>query len=99
MQRDAKALLDGTIGGVIGTVTMSLLMLTARRAGLLGRHPPEVIADKALDTLGWHKHSEQTRNALAAALHVGFGATAGALFGLLQRRLRSPIGAAGQGVL
>src|SRR5947209_8155344 len=98
MQRDVEALVDGGISGVAGTAAMSALMLGARRIGLLGRQPPERLTEHVLDTLGLERH-ETTQDVLAAMLHFGFGATMGALFGLVHRRTDARLGATAQGVL
>ncbi len=39
------------------------------------------------------------QDALALTLHLAFGSTVGALFGLVSRRLRVPLGPGLQGVL
>ena len=87
MQRDVKAVLDGALGGVLGTAGMSGLMLAAGKAGLMGEHPPDKIAGAALDAVGIHEPDEEAQDAVASVLHLGFGMGCGALFGLLHRRL------------
>ncbi|MGI8855899.1 MAG: DUF6789 family protein [Thermomicrobiales bacterium] len=87
MQRDLKAILDGALGGAVGTVGMSSLMLAAAKAGLMGEHPPDTIAGAALDAVGVHEPDEEAQDAAATLLHFGFGIGCGALFGLLHRRL------------
>ena len=87
MQRDVKAIVDGGLGGALGTATMSVVMGAARWTGLVDRLPPEEIADRALDAGGVHDRGGRTRDAVAVAGHLGFGAVAGALFGVLHRRL------------
>ena len=75
---------SGALGGAAGTVVMSAAMLSARRAGLVSELPPERITATLLDAMGLHERDERIQDALAALLHLGFGATAGALFGLLR---------------
>lgn len=99
MQRDVKAMLDGALGGGIGTVAMSAVMLAAGESGLMGEHPPDKIAGAALDAVGIHERDEETQDALAALLHFGFGVGTGALFGLLHRRLPFRVNAALHGVI
>jgi Na+/proline symporter len=99
MQRDVAALIDGGIGGCIGTVVMSAVMLAAEKAGFMDRQPPEEIAGAALDAAGMTDRAEETEDVLAVLGHFGFGIAAGALFGLLHRRLRLPIPAALHGVV
>lgn len=99
MQRDVKAILDGGLGGAVGTVGMSALMLAAGKAGLLGEHPPDTIAGAALDVVGIHGQGEEQQDALAILLHFGFGIGTGALFGLLHRRLPFRMNATLHGVI
>ena len=80
-------LVDGALGGVAGTATMSALMLAAQRAGLMGQQPPEKIAEAAVHRAGVRGLSGGQQNALAVAGHFGFGASMGMAFGLLHRRL------------
>ena len=99
MQRDVKAILDGALGGAIGTVGMSSLMLAAGKAGLMGEHPPDKIAGAALDAVGVHNRDEEDQDAVATLLHFGFGIGCGALFGLLHRRLPFRVPGALHGML
>ena len=99
MQRDLQALRDGAIGGIIGTATMSAVMLVGEKTGLLPRQPPEDIAEAALDAAGMTGRSPAAQDALAMLAHFGFGAASGAVFALLHRRLRLPIPAAVHGAV
>jgi hypothetical protein len=97
VQRDVMALIEGAVSGVLGTLSMSIVMLAARRAGLVGQLPPERITEAALDAAGQGR-SKQVQDALAVILHLLFGAFVGSFFGLLHRRLRVPLGSALQGI-
>lgn len=99
MQRDVRALRDGALGGAVATVAMTGVMVGAQRLGLMGESPPERIAGAVLAASGRGTQSEGEREALAVAGHFGFGAAAGALFAVIHRRLRPPIGAPLHGVL
>ena len=99
MQRDIKAVMDGAIGGGLGTVTMSVVMLTAHKIGLMGRLPPEIVTEAALDATGVHDEPEAALDLLTALFHLGFGVGVGALFGLVHRRLRLPISSTLQGMV
>lgn len=99
MQRDVRAILDGALGGALGTVTMSAVMLLAGKAGLMGEHPPDLIAGKLLDATGVDARSEAAQDALASVAHLGFGVGSGAVFAVLHRRLRLPIPAELHGVV
>jgi len=93
-----KALLRGAVAGAIATVPMSLVMLGAKRAGLMGTQPPEKITARLLSALGWRQRSRETQDLVASLLHLGFGAGAGAVFVVLRRGLRLPGPAVLQGV-
>jgi uncharacterized membrane protein YagU involved in acid resistance len=98
VQHDVMALIEGGISGVLGTLSMSTVMLAARRAGLVGQLPPERITEAALDAAG-QRRSKEVQDALAVILHLLFGAFLGSFFGLLHRRLRVPLGSALQGLV
>jgi hypothetical protein len=99
MQRDMRAILDGALGGVVGTAGMSAFMLAAGKAGLMGEHPPDTIAGAALDAVGIRQQDEEAQNALAILLHFGFGISCGMLFGVLHRRLPLRLPAALHGMI
>ncbi|HEY7908511.1 MAG TPA: DUF6789 family protein [Thermomicrobiales bacterium] len=99
MQRDIRAILDGALGGVVGTAGMSAFMLAAGKAGLMGEHPPDTIAGAALDAVGVQQQDEEALDALAILLHFGFGVSCGTLFGLLHRRLPFRVPAALHGMV
>jgi len=92
--RDARR---GLAAGALATVGMSGLMFAGRRAGLLGRMPPEKITARALDRLGVRR-TRGTQDALASLLHLAFGAGAGAAFEVGRRRARLPMPAWLQGL-
>ena len=76
------ALLRGAAAVSVATGAMSVPMLLAGRAGLMGRQPPEAIVRRAGQLAGAEPRG-RTADALAALSHVGFGATAGAAYALL----------------
>lgn len=98
MQRDLRALVDGTTGGCLGTIAMSIVMVVAQKVGVLGGQPPAHIAGAGLDALGVRRTGKE-QAALAVVLHVVFGSACGALFGLLSRRLRVPLAPSLQGIV
>lgn len=81
----------GAVAGTLATGLMSAVMLGAKRIGLMGEMPPETITARFLDRLGWHHRSGETQDLLAVVTHVGFGAAAGSLYAVIQRRLRPPV--------
>jgi hypothetical protein len=78
---------------------MSLLMLGAKRAGLMGTQPPERITARMASRLGWRRRSRESQDLAATLLHLGFGAGAGALFNVIRSGLRLPVPAVVQGVV
>lgn len=94
----ARGAARGLAAGAVATVGMSVLMFAARRAGILGRMPPERITSHLLDHLHVRRRRE-TQDLLASVLHLGFGAAAGAVFGVARRRVPVPLPGLLQGLL
>ena len=91
-----KRLLRGAGAGSLATAFMSVIMFGARQLGLMGGMPPEKITAKFLNRAGVRRSAGQ-QDALATLLHFGFGAAAGAGFGLVAPRrviVRVPAGMA-----
>ena len=93
------AFATGGLSGAGATIVMSVVMLGARRAGLIADSPPERITAAALDTVGVRERSTPTQDALTMLFHLGFGVSAGAIFGLLYRLARLPIPPIAQGMI
>ena len=83
MADKVRSAAKGALAGALATAPMSAVMLGADRLGLMGRQPPEVIIQKALDAAN-REPRRRTVKPTAAAAHVGFGAAAGAAFALLE---------------
>jgi uncharacterized membrane protein YagU involved in acid resistance len=86
--------LRGAIAGVVATAPMSAVMMGAKQFGLMGEMPPEKITAKLLKRTPISP-SKEHQDALATALHFGFGSAAGALFAVIApKRLiaRIPMG-------
>lgn len=77
-----KRLLRGAVAGTLATAFMSVIMLGAKKLGLMGGMPPEKITAKLLNRAGVRRGAAQ-QDALATLLHFGFGAAAGAGFGVV----------------
>jgi uncharacterized membrane protein YagU involved in acid resistance len=91
-----KRLLRGALAGGLATAPMSAVMMGAKQLGLVGEMPPEKITAKFLNRAGIRR-SEVQQDVLATLTHFGFGAAAGAAFGVIApRRLiaRLPMGMA-----
>lgn len=97
MKTVLKSAIEGAVAGAAATVPMSAVMYGSMRAGLMGEYPPVVIADAALDAAGAHRDHE-TDELVATVAHLGFGAVAGAIFGLV-RQARLPGSPELQGIL
>ena len=91
-----ESAVTGALAGGLATVAMSALMFAAKAAGLMGEMPPEKITAKALDAAGVDRHPA-LQDALASALHVAFGAAAGAMYAVADDRLQPPVPAAVKG--
>ena len=89
----------GGMGGAAATAAMTLVMAGAQRAGLMGKMPPRKIVDSLLGRATGRRPSRKTSRLLAAAAHLGFGAAAGAGYGLLARERRPLAAAAARGAL
>jgi hypothetical protein len=76
----------GAVAGAAATVPMSLVMLAAGRAGLMGEQPPRRLTANALRAATDAPPREPTRTLASAALHVAFGAAVGAGFAAAVRR-------------
>ena len=97
-----RSVLVGATAGAVATVAMSALMLGAKRVGITGTLPPELIARDALRAVGQKTPGAEEEHTLAAVAHLGFGAAAGALFAILTERadaVRSTLIAAPAGML
>lgn len=80
----------GSARGLVATAAMSVPMLAAGRAGIMGRQPPKRITDKAMDSTGLDHAGESERDTAGTAAHLAFGAGNGVLFSVLRARLRPP---------
>jgi hypothetical protein len=80
------SVLAGATAGAVATVVMSALMLAAKRIGITGTLPPELIARKAVETVAGAPPADDQVDAVAAVAHIGFGAVAGTIFELLMIR-------------
>jgi hypothetical protein len=84
-----KTLVRGATAGTFATALMSLLMLGARKLGITGGLPPEKITSRLLNRAGVARTAKQ-QDAMATLLHFGFGAGAGAAFGVVAKRVPVP---------
>jgi hypothetical protein len=92
-----RSLLAGAAAGAVATVAMSGLMLAAKRIGITGTLPPELIARRAVEAVEGDPPDDGQEDAIAAIAHIGFGALAGAIFELLMMRARAARGSAAIG--
>ena len=85
-----RTLVRGALAGFLGTAAMSAVMFVSRRAGLMGKMPPERITEAGLRMLRVHA-SERSENALSTVAHVGYGSGMGALYALAERTMPIPL--------
>jgi hypothetical protein len=70
----------GVVGGLYGAGAMTILRLSARRAGLIDKMVPELIEEWLLrEPPGGTEAEKARRNVLHQALHLAYGAAWGAL--------------------
>lgn len=81
----SSGVLRGALAGTVATLPMSLFMLGAQKAGLMGKQPPEHITESFLDRIGIRKRPDEAEDVLAALNHFVFGAVGGAIYGLVRR--------------
>ena len=82
------SLVVGFTAGALSTVAMTVVMLGAKRAGVTGELPPERITRRAIAAVSPQPPDDHHEDAIAAVAHLGFGAVAGALFGVSRREPR-----------
>lgn len=80
-----RTLIRGFLAGAAATLPMSFFLWTTRQLGLLGTPPPRKISGRLLGEFGIHRPSRGTETVTMSALHIAFGAGAGAFFALLFR--------------
>jgi hypothetical protein len=78
--------ITGAVAGAVATVPMSAVMVAGDRMGLMGEQPPTAITRAALRGAGVDRPSAPAR-LLAPLAHLGFGMTAGVIYGLIRRRV------------
>jgi glycine/D-amino acid oxidase-like deaminating enzyme/nitrite reductase/ring-hydroxylating ferredoxin subunit len=83
-----RSILRGAMGGAIATVAMSVALGVQKALGMTGQLPPKKIARGLRRRAGVFGVPRAADNAMAIAAHLGFGISAGALFGLMHRRAR-----------
>jgi hypothetical protein len=79
----------------VATAAMSGAMLARQVTGKMGRLPPKLITDAAIDAAGGEDIPERTVNLLAVFVHFAFGAAAGSAYGLIRERMPVCDGIAG----
>lgn len=83
---------SGMVAGLMATLAMSLVIAGGKRLGLLGEPPPRRIVRRLSGRHGWRRPHGAALDASAVAAHLGFGASLGAVYGLLPKRTHSPLG-------
>jgi hypothetical protein len=83
-QRLSDAML-GAVAGVIGASCMTLLRMVAHRAGLIDQMVPQAV-EQALERKAEARPPAGGSRAADQALHLGYGAVMGALYGAVVDR-------------
>jgi hypothetical protein len=88
MSRRGRHIVYGALGGMIGAACMTVVRMAARRRGLIDK----TVSQTAEEWLAAHAHVElphepALHHALDQGLHLGYGATLGAAYGLTGGRL------------
>ena len=78
---------EGAIRGVIGALAMSGMRAFAQDLGLIGKTPPEELAEKPPEGV-LQKLPENRRGAVVRLLHLGVGAAGGVGYGILPDLVR-----------
>ena len=82
--RHLRGLLYGAVAGVNGAACMSVLRLAMRRAGIIEKMPPQVVEDWLARRIGLEPPGGSAGHHVADhVIHLGIGATAGAMYGAL----------------
>jgi hypothetical protein len=82
----AHTVVRGSLAGLAGTAAMSVAMLGAQKAGLMGKMPPKKITEAALGALRMDRSAPRS-NVLSTVAHFGYGLAGGVLFAAGARRL------------
>ncbi len=90
----------GLLGGTIGAASMTPLRLLGRRRGLIDKTVPQAVeewmaARVEVDLAPPARRRPELHHAADHLLHLGYGATLGALYGLLRGGRKLPVGPAG----
>jgi uncharacterized membrane protein YagU involved in acid resistance len=87
----AEEVIHGALAGAIGAACMTPLRLGARRAGLVDKMTPQAIEESLAARLHvGHGATRTTHHVADQLMHLGFGATLGAVYGLAAGRRRRP---------
>ncbi|MBL8955318.1 MAG: hypothetical protein JNK82_31380 [Myxococcaceae bacterium] len=88
----------GAASGAAATTAMTGALVAARRAGLMGKLPPERITERMFDLLRVRR-SRTTQKAATAGAHLAYGMTAGAAYRTLVRGRVAPAHPVVEGML
>jgi hypothetical protein len=92
VNEDVQEVAHGSLRGAIGALAMSGFRTFTVDLGLLKQTPPEAIAKQRAHGI-LRMVPRKRRRVAIEAMHVGYGAVGGAMFGLLPDRVRRTPGA------
>ena len=89
MKSKLTSLAAGTVGGLYGAAAMTIVRLSARRAGLIDKMVPELVEEWLLqEPPGGSARDRARRHVANQALHLAYGAAWGALAAPVMVRAR-----------
>ena len=78
--------ISGLLAGAFATACMSAVMLSAKKLGIQGEHPPKHITKGLAKGLIKSSLPERNLSLISGAAHLGFGMAAGLLFAVAKRQ-------------
>ena len=91
MSGRGRGVVYGALGGVVGAACMTALRLAVRRGGAIDKTVSQTAEEWLADRVDLRVPREPAlHHALDQALHLGYGATLGAAYGLLATRRPAP---------
>lgn len=96
----ARRIIYGALGGAIGASCMTVVRLAARRRGLIDKTVSQAAEEWVASRVIAFSREPAVHHLFDQALHVGYGASLGAIYGLVAGPKRGGVGSgAGFGVL
>src|ERR1700761_650562 len=78
--------ISGLLAGAFATACMSAVMMSSKKLGMQGEHPPKRITKGLAEGLIKSSWRGRKLSLMSGAAHLGFGMAAGLLFAVAQRQ-------------